>query len=312
MSTRIQLLVTSLALSCATLVAQSPRGDGDIIARTEYQLPPYDQAPGMQSYATRAEYDEAVDDTAFQLERVVYASDGLPVIAYVYAPRSSTSALLPTVVFNRGSYIQGELAHQLIAMFHRLATRGFVVIAPLYRGSAGAPGADEMGGADLHDLMNVVPLARRLGFVDVANLFLYGESRGGMMTLLAVKSGFPARAAATFGAFTDLGALMDAAPSRYEPLIKQIWPDFATRREEILRSRSAQAWPEALTVPLLLMHGGADRDVDPGQTLALATKLQQLGRPYELYVYAGDNHVLSAHRIERDTRAVAWFDSHKQ
>jgi dipeptidyl aminopeptidase/acylaminoacyl peptidase len=148
----------------------------------------------------------------------------------------------------------------------------------MYRGSAGAPGADEMGGRELHDLLHVRELVTDLDFVDSRNLFLYGESRGGMMVLLAIKNGFAANAAATYGAFTDLGALIDAAPKRYDPLVRQIWRDFADRRAEILRSRSALAWPEALTVPLLLMHGGADRDVDPAQTLALATELQRLGR----------------------------------
>ncbi len=206
--------------------------------------------------------------------------------------------------------MQGEIGHQLVTMFHRLAERGFAVVAPLYRGSAGAPGADEMGGADLRDLMNTRALVASLPHVDAANLFLYGESRGGMMTFLAVKSGYPARAAATFGAFTDLGALLDAAPQRYQPLVQEIWPDFPTRRDEILAARSAIRWPEALDIPMLLLHGGADRDVDPAQTLALAGALQRLGKTYGLTIYAGDNHVLSAHRSERDAQVTAWFTSH--
>jgi dipeptidyl aminopeptidase/acylaminoacyl peptidase len=55
------------------------------------------------------------------------------------------------------------------------------------------------------------------------------------------------------------------------------------------------------------MHGGADRDVDPGQTLALATALQRLGQHYELVIFAGDSHVLPNHRRERDAHAAAWF-----
>jgi dipeptidyl aminopeptidase/acylaminoacyl peptidase len=295
----------TLGLSWRTAARVNP-ADGEILEKRAYALPAFEAAPGVQSYATRDEYEAAASDGTYALERLVYASDGLPVVAYTYAPRASRGAL-PTVVFNRGSYVQPEIAHQLVPMFHRLARAGFAVLAPLYRGSAGAPGLDEMGGAELHDLMHVVELARRLPFVDAGQLFLYGESRGGMMSLLALKNGFPARAAATFGAFTDLGALIDAAPARYNPLVRQIWPDFDRQRADILRARSAQAWPEAIDAPLLLMHGGADRDVDPAQTLRFGEALQGLGKTFELHVYAGDNHVLTAHRAERDETAVRWF-----
>jgi len=187
-----------LALWLAACAPAAPV-DGRVLASKEYIVPAYESAAGIQQYASRLEYETAVGDKTFALERVVYESDGLPVVAYTYAPRERGERRYPTIVFNRGGYIQGEIAHQLLPMFHRLALRGFAVVAPLYRGSAGAPGNDEMGGADLRDLMNVVPLAKNLGFVNIQKLYLYGESRGGMMTFLAIKSGFPAKAAATFG-----------------------------------------------------------------------------------------------------------------
>lgn len=307
------ILLLMLATVGATVAVQgqsAPRPDGTLLERAPYRLPAYAEAGGIQPYASADEYTEAVDDGRFAFERLVYASDGLPVVAYAYGPRDGGSRPLPTVVFTRGSYIQGEIGHQLLPLFHRLASRGFAVVAPMLRGSAGAPGTDEMGGAELHDLLNVQALLPALGYVERNNLFLYGESRGGMMTFLAIKAGFPARAAATFGAFTDLGKLMDASPDRYQPLIRLIWPDYSVRRDEILRSRSAIAWPAALSVPLLLMHGGADRDVDPAQTLALAGELQRLSRPYELSIYEGDSHVLPRHRRERDEHAATWFHAH--
>ena len=291
-------------------VAQAPApADGTLVARTVYALPAYPNAKGIRPYADEAEYPEAVGDRRFLLERLTYLSDGLPVVAYAYGPREA-GPRLPTVVFTRGSYIQPDIGHQLLPLFHRLAERGFAVVAPMLRGSAGAPGTDEMGGADLHDLLNTQKLVSSLSYVDPTNLFLYGESRGGMMTFLAIKAGYRARAAATFGAFTDLSAVMAADPERYQPLIRAIWPDYINRRDEILTSRSAIRWPEALSVPIFLMHGGADRDIDPGQTLALAGALQRLGRPYELAIFAGDSHVLPNHRRERDAHAAAWFRAH--
>jgi dipeptidyl aminopeptidase/acylaminoacyl peptidase len=62
-----------------------------------------------------------------------------------------------------------------------------------------------------------------------------------------------------------------------------------------------------LKVPLLIMHGGADKGVDPDQSLTLAQKLQKHRTTYELIIYAEDGHVLRNNQQDRDRRAVAWF-----
>jgi len=62
-----------------------------------------------------------------------------------------------------------------------------------------------------------------------------------------------------------------------------------------------------LKTPLLIMHGGADWSVNPSQSLALAQKFQDLGKTYELIVYAEDGHILSRNQEDRDKRALAWF-----
>jgi dipeptidyl aminopeptidase/acylaminoacyl peptidase len=158
--------------------------------------------------------------------------------------------------------------------------------------------------------MNVVPVVRSLENADADNIFLYGESRGGMMVLQAVRDGFPANAAATYGAFSDFEALVKTDPKLYDPLIKVLWPDYEIKKRESADRRSAIKWADRLNVPLLLMQGGSDRSVDPMQTLKFAERLQELGKPYELIVFAGDNHTLTRHQAERDARAAAWFKAH--
>ncbi len=178
----------------------------------------------------------------------------------------------------------------------------------MYRQSDGGEGRDEIGGADVDDLMNVIPLVKSLGFIDVNNLFMYGESRGGMMIYQAIKKDFPVKAAAVFGAFSDLEDLIASHPEVYAPsLLNRLWPDFDTRKDEITKPRSAIYWPDQLDTPLLIMHGANDRSVSASQSLALAQLLQKAGKTYELIVYAQDNHYLSRNQVDRDRRAVLWF-----
>ncbi len=154
--------------------------------------------------------------------------------------------------------------------------------------------------------MNVIPLAKQLGFIDINNIFMYGESRGGMMTYLAIKRDFPMNAAAVFGALTDLEPVLEAYPAT---MLRQFWPDFDTRKDEIIRARSAIFWPERLNVPLLIMHGGRDK-LPPSQYLALAQQLQKSGKTYDLIIYAEDNHYLKDNQDDRDRRAATWFKRH--
>lgn len=306
------LFTCFLMAMAAPAIGASPAVDGSILERRPYAFAAYDSVPSLAKLCTRGEYEEVVRDPRFAMERVVYSSSGLRVVAYVFAPSPRPATPMPVVVFNRGSYVRGDIGAELATLMGRLARSGFMVIAPLYRGSDGGEGRDEMGGADLADLMNVVPLAARLEFADTTRLFLYGESRGGMMVFQALREGFPARAAAVFGAFTDMDSLIASDPALYDKLCPSIWPDFATTREAIVTRRSALRWAERMHAPLLLMHGGADNGVSPAQSLHLAARLQRLGRPYELHVYEGDGHTLRRNQADRDARAAQWFSRHER
>jgi dipeptidyl aminopeptidase/acylaminoacyl peptidase len=279
-----------------------------LLSAVPFQPPKYEEIRGASGYASAEEYAAAIADPRFQLQKVEYPSGGLRVFAYIYGPAAGKQKL-PAVIYNRGSYTRDEFAGELLTSFHRLATAGFVVIAPMYRGSGGNKDRDDMGGADVDDLMNTAALARSLPNVDSENLFLYGESRGGMMVYQALRDSYPARAAAVYGAFTDFDDLVDRVP-RIREAANMIWTDFEKKRAELAPRRSAVAWPEAIQVPLLIMHGGDDRDVPPAQALALAAKLQALGRTYELIIRAGANHVLTQWRNERDAHAIEWFRRH--
>jgi len=312
----MQLTKTSLVVVLAAGVGGPPRlaptppeATTSAIRRIRpVVFPAYEDYPGIAFYApTAAEYGRAVGDRAFVMERVTYRSDGLDVYTYLYRPADPPrDRRLPVVVFNRGSYVRDDFAPEVLMPANRLAREGYLVVAPMLRGSGGAPGHDEMGGADLHDLFNVVEVVEELPYADATRVFLYGESRGGIMSLLAAKHAFPARAIAVWGAITDLGAfLAENGPARR--LAAEVWPGFPANEPEIVESRSAIRWPEKIDLPVLLMNGGADGQVSPLHAIQLASALQKLGKRYELKVFHGENHILTGRAQERDEDAMRWF-----
>jgi dipeptidyl aminopeptidase/acylaminoacyl peptidase len=271
-------------------------------------LPAYGAYPRIAAYAPTADdYARAVGDRAFVMERLTYRSDGLDVYAYLYRPTDPPrDRQLPVVVFNRGSYIRDDFSPEVLMPGHRLARQGYLVIAPMLRGSGGAQGHDEMGGADLHDVFNIVAVIKEIPYADPARIFLYGESRGGIMSLLAAKERFPARAIAVYGAITDLGAYL-AENTAVRRLAPTIWPGFPGNEAEIVESRSAVRWAERLNVPVLLMNGGDDTDVSPLHAIQLAAALEKLDKAYELKIFHGEQHILAGRAAERDDDAVRWF-----
>jgi len=295
------LLLLLLLVAIPLRAARSSAPAGQPLA-----FPPYDSVPGLAPYGSREAYATAAADRRFVMEQIRYPSHGLTVLAYVYRPVAS-SGRLPVIVFNRGSWTWESFHPQLLVMAHRLAEAGYVLVAPMYRGSGGAPGRDEMGGAELDDLLDLRPVLATLSGVDPARVFLYGESRGGMMVYQALRDGFPARAAAVFGAFTDLEGML-AAPEGME-MARKIWPqELEKDRAELVQRRSALRWAGRISAPVLIMHGGADRSCPPEQSLKMAEALQAAGKPYELKIFFGEGHVLAGRAEERDGDALRWFD----
>jgi dipeptidyl aminopeptidase/acylaminoacyl peptidase len=280
--------------------------------REVIELPPFSgisDRPLIHLYAAEPDYEKARADTGFVMERLVYASDALEVVALLYRAKESRNPQ-PAIVFNRGSYIRQDTAAEYLVSFHRLARAGYSILAPMYRGSEGAGGEDQMGGDDLNDLMRIVDLSGELPSIDGRRLFLLGESRGGMMVLQAIRQGFPARAAAVYGAPTDFHRLFSDDPERYDPIADKLWPGWRTRADEILGRRSAVTWAEQIDMPVLIMHGGNDQSMPVTQSLALAGRLQELKKVYSLHIFGYDNHVISGNAAERDAEVVAWFRRH--
>ena len=223
------------------------------------------------------------------------------------APRDPASRRFPVIIFNRGGFLdRGKIESFNLVDFTRLSEEGFVVLASQYRGNDGGEGREELGGADLDDVSNLLATARSLSYTDTTNIFMYGVSRGAMMTFLEMKQNLPIRAAAVVGAVYDLAAFGARAPGVLAEAVKLI-PDYVQKGTAALQERSVMNWPDAVNAPLLIMHGANDEEVPAIEALAFAMKFSTLKKPYELVVYADDVHEVTRNRHERDARIAAWF-----
>lgn len=299
---------TWLALLLAVAAAHAAPEDGTILESKPYAWPPYGRlgAPA-QALVTEPAYRAMVADAAVAMTRVVYASDGLREVALACKPKDATTAApKPLLLWLHGgggapSRIGADNGLPLLQL-RRYCASGFVVLAPQYRGVDGGEGRDEVGGRDLDDVLALIPLGRALPYVDGAQLFAFGFSRGAQMALQAIRAHAPLTAVAVVGAGGELA-----------PTLERV-PDFAAlvpaegKTPAGLERRSPSRWVESLVdVPILFMHG-ADDPVVPAATLAaLVAKLAEKDGIYEVHIFAREDHALFRHDDEVFERSVDWF-----
>src|SRR5215467_9800462 len=121
-----------------------------------------------------------------ELRKIRYRSDGLIINGYMAVPKGT--AKLPCLIHNRGgnwtlSVWTDDTAADILVRF---ASWGYVVVASQYRGAGGSEGKDEYGGADVDDVLNLIPVLEAVPVADTGRIGVMGASRGGIMTYLAL------------------------------------------------------------------------------------------------------------------------------
>jgi dipeptidyl aminopeptidase/acylaminoacyl peptidase len=241
-------------------------------------------------------------------ERVIYSSSGLRVAGFVLRPAAPGPH--PVLIWLRGGIRDfGMIEPVTLLNLKLLADAGFVVVASQYRGADGSDGADEVGGADVDDVLALLPLARGLPGADADRLYLLGGSRGAMQGMLAMRRGLPVRAAAFRGGMFDLKATL-----AYRPELGKIWqalmPDQKDGVDQALERRSAVLWAGEVRAPILILHGRQDWRTRVGEAQAFNDALAKAGVPHKMVVYERDEHQLALHRPQWLNEAVQWFRAH--
>ncbi len=243
------------------------------------------------------------------LEEITYSSDGLRVKGYLARPQGGGPH--PCIVFNRGGNREfGALTPERAAGFiSQMSSWGYAVVASQYRGNAGGEGQEEFGGAEVNDILNLIPLLESEPACDATRLGIYGGSRGGLMTYLTLARTDRFAGAVIRAGVSDLISWQEERPEMAE-VFRDLIPGYDPADASTLLSRSPARWPERLskTTPILMLHGTADWRVSPESALRMASALLESQHPVQLVLLPGSDHSLSEHQSERDRLTRDWFD----
>ncbi len=252
------------------------------------------------------QYKQTID-----FQSIMYMSDELKVAGYIIKPKQTNGRKLPVIIYNRGGNRSfGQLVFSNFFSLFELVSDGYILTASQYRGNAGGEGIEEFGGADVNDVLNLIPLIESIPEADASRIGMYGWSRGGMMTYIALAKTNRISAAIIGAGVSDLFDTNKRRPEMESNVHSQLIPNYRNNKSAELTARSAVKWPEKLNkkTPILLLHGSSDWRVDPGQSLKMASLLYDCKHPFRFVFFEGGDHSLSEHKKEVNRLVKEWLD----
>jgi dipeptidyl aminopeptidase/acylaminoacyl peptidase len=256
-------------------------------------------------------------DRAKLPQRVAYsyrARDGVEIPAYLTRPLDAKGPM-PLVLLPHGGPAARDVGgYDWLA--HALASRGYVVLQPNFRGSGGYgqkwedAGHGEWGiGVMQHDLTDGVAAVVAAGIANPERVCIVGASYGGYAALAgAVFTPELYRCAAAIAGVADLRDMLGFERDRAGALSATVsyWREAmgvenAESPTEHLNAASPAQHAERVRAPVLLIHGRDDTVVPITQSRTMERALTSAGKSVQLVELDGEDHWLSRPRTRLET-----------
>jgi len=223
------------------------------------------------------------------------AADGKMIPAYLTMSKDGPAKGRPAVVLPHGGpSARDSFGFDWLAQF--LAARGYAVIQPNYRGSAGY-GDDFMGKNAFRDweraMSDISASAQYLvnqGIADPGKLAIVGWSYGGYAALeSATLEPDRYKAVIAIAPVTDLSMLRRDSDDYINGKVAR---DYIGSDSQKLRQGSPLQNAARIKAPVLLVHGDKDLNVRVMHSVKMADALQKAGTPVEFLRYKELEHQL--------------------
>jgi dipeptidyl aminopeptidase/acylaminoacyl peptidase len=276
-------LTASLAFSAGVgatrAAAQDSLGQSDSL---NTRSPDFNQMRRDQAATDRAW--RTASEGFMKMEKIVYRSrlGDLDIPAFVFQPLVLHGPKSHPAIVWVHENIRGHLYEHYIPYVREATARGYIVIAPEYRGSVGYGknfyDAIDYGGAEVDDVVTAVSvLTSKYPQVDPARIAIMGWSHGGLIALLAVtREPLTFKAAAAIvpvsNLFQRLSWKGDRQRQAMDPHNRLGGPP--SERHDIYKERSPLFQVDKLQIPLLVHVAENDEDVNIEEAMQLIDALR--------------------------------------
>jgi dipeptidyl aminopeptidase/acylaminoacyl peptidase len=235
---------------------------------------------------------------------VVKARDGMGIPTWLTVPADGQGRKLPTVVLvHGGPYVRGhEWGWKAESQF--LASRGYLVLEPEYRGSTGygeahfRAGWKQWGMAMQDDIADVTRWAVNQGIADPKRICIAGASYGGYATLMGlVRDPDLYKCGIDWVGVTDIDLLYkghwsadDDLPEAYKRYGMPTLLGDPVKDAAQFAATSPLKQAARITQPVLLAYGGADHRVPIYHGRLFRSALEKTNKQVEWVEYAEEGH----------------------
>jgi dipeptidyl aminopeptidase/acylaminoacyl peptidase len=242
-------------------------------------------------------YMSRLDTTKLQPRQpVAYpARDGLVIHGYLTLPAGAAGRRVPLIVHPHGGPFGVRDDWGFDAEVQFLASRGYAVLQPNYRGSGGygqkfeQAGFREWGGKMQDDLTDGVKWAIDQGFADPERICIYGASYGGYAALAGVTfTPELYRCAINYVGVSDLRVI--ASVARYFDRGSLLFNKTRIGEGAMLDERSPVNYVQNIRVPTLHAYGDNDVRVIQEHWMRLEAALKRYHKPYEYITENKEGH----------------------
>ncbi|MCP8615780.1 alpha/beta hydrolase family protein [Salirhabdus salicampi] len=242
---------------------------------------------------------------------IKYKSGQLTIAGYILMPKQMKKDA-PVVVFNHGGVLDsGAITKSMLEKLAYWPSEGYILLASQYRGVAGSEGEFSFGDGEVTDVLNLLKVVPEIEGADEDNIFMYGLSRGGMVTYQAIKRGANIKAAASVAGISDLVSGYNQAPSSFKYFLYERL-GFLKGNLDSYKARSAVYWADKIDVPMLLIHAKHDPVIPIDQTKRLAKMLEAEQKQVKLRIYDSKYHTLSDQIDNYLAEVKTWFEQYGQ
>ena len=250
------------------------------------------------------------------------ARDGLSIPVHVTRPPGRTGPAPMVVLVHGGPWVRGPgWAWDAESQF--LASRGYVVVEPEFRGSKGfgsklfRAGWKQWGLAMQDDVADAARWAIAQGLADPKRICIAGASYGGYATLMGlIRDPALFRCGVEWAGVTDLDMLFTSMTWDQEDLARDYGLPVLIGDRAKDAAQFAATSPLKLAArleqPLLMAHGGLDQVVPIGHGTKMRNALRAHNPNVEWIEYPDEGHgwMLEANRIDFWSRVERFLDTH--
>ena len=274
----------------------------------------YERQLRQQAATDRAWRDAS--EGFMRMEKISYRSDAgdLDVPAFVFRPLDAAApSNRPAIVWVHED-VRGHLYEHYIPYIREAVSRGYVVIAPEYRGSIGYGekfyDAIDYGGAEVDDVAAAVEVLRkRYPEVDSHRVGIIGWSHGGMIALLSVfRNPSLFRSAAAIVPVSNLIERVERKGIERQLAIidpaHRVFGSSPQSQPDIYKERSPLFQVDKLRIPLLVHVARNDQDVEIDEDMPLVEALR--ARKPRLAVTKVYDNPIGGHTFDRRVNRLTW------